>query len=98
MQTYLHKGPFHSYSYIVSQKYKKAKVIHELKNLLIEEDVKRITEIYTILKEIKILEEETQKLLKLDLLNHEINKKLNDVGIETSLDEEAVTQKIKSLL
>ena len=79
-------------------KNKKAKVIHELKNLLIEEDVKRITEIYTILKEIKILEEETQKLLKLDLLNHEINKKLNDVGIETSLDEEAVTQKIKSLL
>lgn len=78
-------------------KKKRNEIINELKNLLVEENLNGLTRLLDLLRNIKEIEEQTQKLLKLDRLNEEVNKRLNN-HVSESPEENEVTEKIKSLL
>ena len=77
-------------------KKKRTEMVNELKGLLVEEDLSNLQRLLGLLSNIKEIEEQTQKLLRLDSLNQEVHKYLNN---ETeSPEEKEVTEKIKSLL
>lgn len=77
-------------------KKKRSEMVNELKGLLVEEDLSNLQRLLGLLSNIKEIEEQTQKLLRLDSLNQEVHKYLNN---ETeSPEEKEVTEKIKSLL
>lgn len=78
-------------------KKKRSDMINELKSILVEENLNNLQRLLSLLTNIKLIEDQTQKLLKLDNLNHEVHKQLNSEMTE-SLEDNEVTEKIKSLL
>lgn len=78
-------------------KKKRSDMINEIKSILIEENLNNLPRLLILLTNIKQIEEQTQKLLKLDQLNSEVNKHLNSEVTE-NLEDNEVTEKIKSLL
>lgn len=78
-------------------KKKRSEMINELKTILVEEDLNNLNKLLNLLSNIKEIEEQTQKLLKLDTLNQEVHKQLNSEMTQTE-EENEVTEKIKSLL
>lgn len=78
-------------------KKKRTEMINELKTILVEEDLNHLPRLLGLLTNIKEIEEQTQKLLKLDSLNHEVHKQLN-AQVTESEEENEVTEKIKALL
>lgn len=77
-------------------KKKRSEMVNELKGLLVEEDLSNLQRLLGLLSNIKEIEEQTQKLLRLDSLNQEVHKYLNSES--ESPEEQEVTEKIKSLL
>lgn len=77
-------------------KKKRNDIINELKTLLIEENLNSLKRLLELLRNIKEIEEQTEKLLKLEALNEEVSKQLSHVSV--SPEENEVTEKIKALL
>ena len=65
--------------------------------MLVEEDLSKINNLLSVLINIKEIEEQTQKLLKLDNLNQAVINELQG-GVSESPEENEVTEKIKALL
>jgi hypothetical protein len=78
-------------------KKKKDEMLNELKTILIDEDLNNLQKLLYLLTNIKEIEEQTQKLLKLENLNSEVYKQLN-VQVSHFEEENEITEKIKSLL
>lgn len=76
---------------------KRLHILNELKSILVEENLNNLQRLLSLLTNIKEIEEQTQKLLKLDSLNAEVHKQLNSQVTE-NLEDNEVTEKIKSLL
>ena len=78
-------------------KKKRIEVVNKLKEMLVEEDLSKINNLLSVLINIKEIEEQTQKLLKLDNLNQAVINELQG-GVSESPEENEVTEKIKALL
>lgn len=79
-------------------KKKHNEIISELKTLLIEENLSNLERILTLLKNMKDLEGQIKKLLKLENLNEEVHKQLNSTSIFTEEEKVEVDKNFKSLL
>ena len=78
-------------------KKKRVEVVNKLKEMLVEEDLSKINNLLNVLINIKEIEEQTQKLLKLDNLNQAVISELQG-GVSESPEENEVTERIKALL
>lgn len=76
---------------------KRTYVINELKSILVEENLNNLQRLLFLLSNIQEIEQQTKKLLKLDNLNEKVDKQLNS-QVTDSLEDNEVTEKIKSLL